>query len=43
MKPTIFYGFQERDFAGFTLESAYFRRFKTALISWFHLAEAFEA
>jgi hypothetical protein len=37
MKPTNFYGFQARDFAGFTLESAHFRSFKTAFISWFHL------
>jgi len=37
MKPISFYGFQARDFAGFTLKSAHFRSFKTACISWFHL------
>ena len=40
MKPTYFYGFQVRDFAGFTVKSANFRSFKTAFISWFHLVSA---
>ena len=39
MKPTNFYGFQAGDFTEFTLESAHFRSFKTAFISWFHLVK----
>ncbi len=38
MKPTYFYGFQAPDISGFTLKLAYFRIFKAAFISWFHLA-----